>query len=75
MTTLFTYTLLNGSIFESNTDISNNKRMLKLAMQSRNHSKNTKSYTKKNKNTKHEFNHIYQNKDMNHFKRNKRSHN
>ena len=54
MTTLFAYTLLNASVFEPNTDISKNKRMLKLALRSRNHSKNTKSYTKKNKNTKHE---------------------
>lgn len=75
MTTLFAYTLLNASIFEPKTDVSNKKCVLKLALRSRKHSKNTKSYTKKKMNTKHKFNHIYQNKDMSHFKRNKKSHN
>lgn len=74
--TLFAYTMINASITNNLVvDESNKKRMLKLSLRSNNHSKNIKCYKKLNKDNKHNFNHMYHNKDMSHFKRNKKSQN
>jgi len=75
MNHILTYALTMSVFSQNAIDSSNNKRMLKLALRSDNHSQNTKYYVKKNRNNMRNFNHVYYNKDMNHFKRNKQSQN